>query len=117
MAGNDRLLERDDLVRTKVCMEVGLRLGEEDDGAVCSSTRELAARLSRGRERDSIVEGQTKRLVGLLGTLVVEEILDDVVPDGEEGAAGCVRRGVLAVGARNAPGERSYRRDLAPLRE
>ena len=45
MAGNDRLLERDDLVRTKVCMEVGLRIGEEDDGAVCSSTRELAARL------------------------------------------------------------------------
>ena len=55
--------------------------------------------------------------MSLLGTLVVEEILDDVVPNGEEGAAGRVSRGVLAVGARNAPGKRSYRRDLAPLRE
>ena len=107
MAGNDRLLERDDLVRTEVGVEVGLRLGEEDDGAVCSSASELAARLSRGRERDSVVEGQPERLVSLLSTLVVEEVLDDVVPDGEEGAAGCIRRGVLAVGARNASRERS----------
>ena len=117
MTGNDRLLKRDDLVRAKVRVEVSLRLGEEDDGAVRSSASELAARLSGGRERDGVVEGQPERLVSLLGTLVVEEILDDVVPNGEEGAAGRVSRGVLAVGARNAPGERSYRRDLAPLRE
>ena len=108
MAGNDWLLKCDDFVRAEVRVEVRLRLGEEDDGAVCSSASELAARLSRGRERNSVVEGQTKRLVSLLRALVVEEVLDDVVPDGEEGAAGCVRRGVLAVGARNAPGERSY---------
>ena len=107
MPCDNRLLKRDDLVRTKVRMEVGLRLGEEDDGAVCSSTRELAARLSRGRERDSIVEGQTKRLVGLLGTLVVEEILDDVVPDGEEGAARRVGRGVDAIRACDTASEGS----------
>ena len=117
MTGNDRLLERDDLVRTKVRVEVRLRLREEDDGAVRSSASELAARLCRGRERNGVVEGQTKRLVSLLGTLVVEEILDDVVPNGEEGAAGRVSRGVLAVGARNAPGKRSYRSNLAPLHE
>ena len=117
MTGNDWLLERDDLVRTKVRVEVRLRLREEDDGAVRSSASELAARLSRGRERDGVVEGQPEGLVSLLSTLVVEEVLDDVVPDWEEGAAGCVRCGVLAVGARNAPGERSYRSNLAPLHE
>ena len=115
MAGNDRLLKSNNLVRAKVGVEVRLRIGEEDDGAVRSSATKLAARLGRRREGNGVVEGQPERLVSLLSTLVVEEVLDDVVPDGEEGAAGCIRRGVLAVGARNAAGEGSYNNRSGPL--
>ena len=53
------------------------------------------------------MEGQAERLVSLLSALIVEEVVDDVVTDREEGAAGRVGRGVLAVGARDAAGERS----------
>ena len=53
------------------------------------------------------MEGETEGLVRLFGALVVEEVLNDVVPDGEEGAARRVRCGVLAVGARNASRKRS----------
>lgn len=88
-------------------MEVRLDLREEHDRAVSATTDELAPSLGGGRERDSVVEGETKGLVSLLGTLVVEEVFDDVVADGEEGTARRVRRSVLAVRARNAPGERS----------
>ena len=104
---DDRLLQRDDLVRTEVRVEVGLQFGEEHDRAVRASAGELTAGFRRGRERDCVVEGETEGLVGLLRTLVVEEVIHDVVPDGEEGAARRVRRGVLAVGARNASRERS----------
>ncbi len=45
--------------------------------------------------------------MGLFGALVVEKVLDDVVSDGEERATGGVGRGVLAIGARDAPGEGS----------
>ena len=34
VAGNDRLLERDNLVGAQVGVEVGLDLGEIDDGAI-----------------------------------------------------------------------------------
>ena len=76
---------------------------------------ELALRLQGRREPNGVVEGETEGLVRLFGALVVEEVLDDVVPDGEEGAAGCIRRGVLAVGARNAAGEGSYNNRSGPL--
>ena len=107
MTGNDRLLERDDLVRTKVRVEVRLGLGEQHNRAVCASAGELTAGSCRGRERDRVVEGETEGLVSLLRALVVEEVVHDVVPDGEEGAARRVRRGVLAVRARHAARERS----------
>ena len=68
---------------------------------------ELATSLHRGRERDGVVEGETEGLVRLLRTLVVEELGHDLVPEGEEGAARCVGRGVLAIGTSNALGERS----------
>ena len=59
VAGNDRLLQRDDLVRTRVRMplEVGPRIREED--AVRSSASKLATHCRRGRERDNIEDGQT----------------------------------------------------------
>ena len=49
------------------------------------------------------MEGETEGLVSLLSALVVEELGHDLVPEGEEGAARCVGRRVLAVGARNLP--------------
>ena len=54
------------------------------------------------------MERETEGLVSLLSTLVVEELGHDLVPDGEEGAARCVGRGVLPVGASDALGERSW---------
>ena len=54
------------------------------------------------------MEDETEGLVGLLRALVVEEVGDDLIADGEEGAAGGVGRGVLAVGTGDAAGERGY---------
>ena len=45
--------------------------------------------------------------MSLFGALVVEEVLDDVVPDGEEGAARRVGRGVDAVRACDTASEGS----------
>ena len=61
MEGNDRLLQRDNSVCTKVRMplEVGPRIQEEDDGAVRSSASVLAMRCRRERERDNIEDDQT----------------------------------------------------------
>ena len=104
---DNRLLQRDDFVRTEVRVEVRLQFGEEHNRAVGTSASELTAGFRRGRERDGVVEREAQRLMSLLRTLVVEEVVHDVVPDGEEGAARRVRCGVLAVGARNASRERS----------
>ena len=50
---------------------------------------------------------QTKRLVRVLAALAaIEEVGLDVVASSEERAAGCVGRGVLAVGAGNTLGKR-----------
>ena len=68
---------------------------------------EFALRLQGRREPNGVVEGETKGLVRLFGALVVEEVLDDVVPDGEEGAARRVRRGVDAVRACDTASEGS----------
>ena len=107
MPCDNRLLKRNDLVRSEVCVEVRLGLGEQNNRAVCASAGELTAGSCRGRERDCVVEGETEGLVSLLRALVVEEVVHDVVPDGEEGAARRVRCGVLAVRARHAARERS----------
>ncbi len=107
MLGDEGLLQRDDLVGASVCVEGGLDLGEENDGAVGASTGELATGLGSGRERDGVVESEAEGLVGLLCALIVEEVLHDVVPNGEEGAARRIGRSVLPVGASDAPSERS----------
>lgn len=57
MAGNDRLLERNDLVGALVSVEVRLNPVEEDDRAVSSSTaRDQSARVfvnQEGRSTDA----------------------------------------------------------------
>ena len=53
-------------------------------------------------ETNSIVEGQTKGLMGLFTTFAtIEEVLLDIVTNGEQGTAGSVQRSVLAIGAGN----------------
>ena len=69
--------------------------------------RELTASLHRGRERNSIVEGETERLVRLLRALIVEEVVHDLVPDREEGATCSIRRSILAIRASDTLGERT----------
>ena len=44
----------------------------------------------------------------------LEEVLLDIVEDGEPGAARCVGRGVDTVGACNPAGDRSYMRNKSP---
>ena len=68
---------------------------------------ELACRLQGRRETNGVVEGETEGLVRLFGALVMEEVLDNVVPDGEEGAARRVGRGVDAVRACDTASEGS----------
>lgn len=53
------------------------------------------------------MEGEAERLADILTALVVEEVVLQVIADCEPRAAGRVRRGVLAVRARNATSERS----------
>ena len=70
---------------------------------------ELAASGDGGRDTDGVVEGQTKGLVDLLTTLAaVEQVLLDVVANGEQSTAGGVGRSVHAVGASDPAGERTY---------
>ena len=107
MPCDNRLLKRNDLVRTEVRVEVRLQFGEKHDGAVRASASELTAGFRRGRKRDCVVEGETEGLVRLLRTLVVEEVVHDVVSDGEERTASRVGCGVLAVRACDAARERS----------
>ena len=65
-----------------------------------------------GRESDGVVEGQAQRLVDVLSALAaVEQVLLDVVADGEESAASCIRRGVDTVGTSDTAGQSTYNND------
>ena len=60
------------------------------------------------------MESQAQSLVSLVVALTpVEEVLVQVVPNCKETTAGRVGRGVLAVGASDALGERGYVRSWA----
>ena len=84
----------DNFIDTAVSVEGGLGRGESDDGAVSASTTELALPEESGGETDGIVEGETKRLMDLFTTFTtVEEVLLDVIEDGEQDTAGCVSSG------------------------
>ena len=62
----------------------------------------------RRRDTDGVVEGQTEGLVNVLSALAaVEQVLLDVVADGEEGAAGRVVHHVDAIGTGDAADERA----------
>ena len=107
---DERLLGLDDLVDAIVRVESGLDVVEKDDGAVRASAAELAVGRHRGREADRVVESQAKRLVRLLSALAaVEQVLLQVIDDGEERAARRIRRGMDTVRARDTLCECGWR--------
>lgn len=109
MPSDERLLHVDDIVDTTIGMEGGLGVIEDDDRAVCASTSKLALAGQGGRETDGVVEGETEGLVHLLTALAtVKQVCLDVVADGKQLAAGCVRRDV-PVGAGDTAGEGTWR--------
>lgn len=88
------LLDVDNVIDTTVGVEGSLDFVEGYEGTVSSATTELALGSESGGETNGIVEGETKRLVHLLTTLAtVEEVLLNIVEDGEQGTAGCVSCG------------------------
>lgn len=118
----ERLQTRDNLVEADVGVEGGLGLGKEHDRAVGTSAAvyavrpdsakssvkhvpELSGRLESGRERDGVVEREAESLVGLVSALVEEQVVLELVADGEEVAARRVGSGVDAVRAGDTPGE------------
>ena len=127
----ERLDEGNDLIETLVRVELRLGIGELDDGAVSTSTAivmcqhtlelvgyvkhvpKLALRLKSGRERDGIVEGKTERIVSnVVALTTVEEVLLEVVTDGEEAAACLIHGAVDTVGAQSALGAWGHSRSL-----
>jgi len=108
--GDEGLLGIDNIINTTVGVEAGLSGVEGDDGAICTSTTELASLGQSGREADGVVEGQTERLVDFFTALsAVEEVGLDVIPNSEQRAAGRVVGGVLAIGASNPANESRVR--------
>lgn len=104
-----RLLERDNLIEADVGVELRLDLGEDRNRAIRASTAELALRLQSGRNGNGVVERQAERLVRLgRAQTAVEQVLLQVLTDGEELAARRVRCGVDAVGAGDAARQRGW---------
>ena len=60
---------------------------------------ELALRGQGRGECNSVVEGETESLVSLVATLVVEQVVLQVIPDSEQTTASCVRGRVDTVRA------------------
>ena len=65
---NKGCLGIDNVIDTTVCVVGGLSVGECDNRAVCASTAELALASEGRRETDSVMEGQTERLMDLFTT-------------------------------------------------
>ena len=72
---------------------------------IINGVPKLSLRLESGRERDGVVEGETERLVRLVGARIEEQIVLEIVANGEQGAASRVGGGVDTVWACNTPGE------------
>ncbi len=71
------------------------------------SVPELALRLQGGRDREAVVECKPEGLVRLgSAQTAVEQVLLQVLADGEQLAARRVRRGVDTVGASDAARQR-----------
>ncbi|KAH9853596.1 hypothetical protein C2E23DRAFT_111845 [Lenzites betulinus] len=101
----ERLLGVHDLINTVVRVERGLDGVEGHDRAVCTAATKDVLPRERRREADGVVEREPERLVRLLAALApVEEVLLEVVDDGEERAAHGVAGRVHAIGAGNSAG-------------
>ncbi len=91
MASDERRLRVDDLVEAEVRGVLGLSVRKDGDGAVRTPAAELAHLLEQGRDADGVVKGETEGLPHLLAALaIVEEVLLDILEDGEERTAGRV---------------------------
>ena len=109
MCGNERFLDTNNVVDSTIGVEDRLDIAEDDNGAVCAATAKFTLASQRGRETDSIVEGETERLVCVLSALATfEQVLLEIIHEREESTASCVCRSVLAVRASNTPGQGSY---------
>ena len=118
VASNEWLLLVHDLIDTNVCVEVGLNVLEDDDRAIGSSSTvvtnfsmrilnimivqsspEDTSCSNSGRKTDSVVESETEGLVSVLATLAaIEQVLLDILHNGEERAASRVHDGVDTIG-------------------
>ena len=65
----------------------------------------LSGRLEGGGERDGVVEREAQRLVGLVAALVEEQVVLQIVANGEQAAARRIGGGIDTVGAGHPPGE------------
>lgn len=123
VSGDDGLLKLDDLVGTKVGMEEGLDLVENNEGTVSSSTttnlKSVDVLGENGEiekmygplgwaDSNGVVEGDTERFMSILSTLVVEQVVLEIFHDWEQSTAGCVSSGVLSICTRNTPRQGSY---------
>ena len=82
------------------------------------SSPEHALRRDQRGDTDGVVEGEAEGLVDVLATLAaVEQVLLDVVADGEKGAAGCVVHHVDAVGTGDTADERACNKNQYKLRD
>ena len=74
---------------------------------------EFALRLQGRREPNGVVEGETEGFVNLLATDILEEVLLEILDDGEQGTTRRVCGGVLTAGTCDGASEGScvvYRR-------
>lgn len=73
------------VVDTRILRERKLNIPEDDHGTICT----VALECPRLGEADSVVEGQTKRLMGIFTALILEEICLQIISEREEYTALC----------------------------
>jgi len=98
VVGQDGEQEVDRIDDTDVSEEEGLDGREKERRTISTTATEFAFPGQRGRECNGIVESETECFVNLFTALVVENVVQQVISDGEEGAACLVCRGVDTIG-------------------
>lgn len=92
-----RSLDFNDLIDTEICGEGGFDLRVGHDGTISAETTKFALEEELGGESNSVVEGQTERLVDFFTALAtIKEVLLNVVQNVEPDAAGCMSSGPAA---------------------